>query len=99
MYYVHNITNGETFPCDAVETIVFRNGKYHPAERDAADGFNALIIRKRRNNSEYYDSIPFVYEGHTLAGTEDVGTFEWVDDEETDIPIVPPEQEDEQGNG
>lgn len=89
MYYVHNITQDETFPCDAIETIVYKDGRYHPAERDVADGFNAMIIKKKRDNSEYYDIIPFVYEGHTLAGTEDVGTFEWIEEDPEEDPKEP----------
>lgn len=81
MYKVYNTSRDEYTECDAIETIIYRNGKYIPAERDVADGFNAMTIHQKRDKSEYYDITPFVYEGHTLAGTEDVGTFEWIKDD------------------
>jgi len=91
MYYVHNITRDETFPCDAVETIVYEGGQYHPAEHNVADGFNAMVIKTEEDGSEYYEVTPFVYEGHILSGTENEGSFEWIDDE----PDIEPEEEPE----
>ena len=81
MYKVTNLTEQTEFFCDAIETIIYRNGNYVPAERNVADGFNAMVIMTEEDGSEYYEITPFVYEGQILSGTEDTGSFEWIDDE------------------
>lgn len=87
MYLVTNITKSTQYECDAIETITVVNNEYIPVEHENADGFNAMKIIQVSPSEQYYQIETFVYEGHTLKGTEDTGKFE-------DIPEPEPDEDD-----
>lgn len=76
MYIVTNITKGTQYECDAIETITVEDGEYIPAEHDASDGFKAMKIVQVSPSEQYYEVEVFAYDGHTLKGTEDTGSWE-----------------------
>lgn len=82
MILVTNITKGEQFEADAIETLTLKDGEYYPTERDKADGFDAMTIVHVSPTEEYYTHEYFAFEGHTLKGTEDTGEYEFIPDDE-----------------
>ena len=82
MYKVTNLTTQEITYCDAIETIIYSEGNYIPSEEP--DGFRALTIVHISDTEETYTEKVFVYEGHTLSGTEDIGKVEF-EEGETDV--------------
>ena len=90
MYVVTNLSVEPhvTFPCDAIETVVYDSdsGAYIPSEDP--DGFRALIIVHDSPSQEHYTETLFAYEGHTLSGAEPYGSFEWVEQEEEEESVA-----------
>jgi len=90
MYIIHNLTTHTDSQADAIETIKAANTGYTPTERDVADGFNAFVYGADGKTT----TTPYAFEGHTLHGNEDTGSFEAAPIEENENLPEPPKIEE-----